>query len=150
MSASFVTAVLCIDRRFRRCLVEWLLAHFGADYVDLFTEPGPDRLLAEDAQSIAAAGVQSRLAVSLAAHRPTAIVIAGHHDCAGNPVSPEVHHRHERAAVRVLRRWHPDLPVLGLHVDASCAIHIVGGGEPPSAGRDPVRRRRPEPVPGTA
>ncbi len=48
MTESFVTAVLCIDGRFRRCLVEWVAAHFGIDYVDLVTEPGPDRVLAED------------------------------------------------------------------------------------------------------
>ncbi len=125
MTGSFVAAVLCIDGRFRRCLVEWLTAHFGIDYIDLITEPGPDGLLAQDPEGPRASGIRSRLAVSLAAHQPVAIVIAGHDDCAGNPVEPAIHRTQERRAAAVLRGWYEELPVLGLHVDSDCAIHVV-------------------------
>lgn len=125
MTESFVTAVLCIDGRFRRCLVEWVTAHFGIDYVDLVTEPGPDRVLAEDSFGPQAEGVRSRLEVSRTAHQPAAIVIAGHDDCAGNPVDQGIHRIQERRAVTVLQQWYPDLPILGLHVDTECAIHLI-------------------------
>jgi len=125
MTGSFVTAVLCIDGRFRRCLVDWLLTHFGTDYVDLITEPGPDSLLAENPAGSRAVGVRSRLTVSHTAHQPTAIAIAGHDDCAGNPVGPDVHWEQERRAATVLRGWYPELPILALHVDSESAVSVV-------------------------
>lgn len=68
MSDSFMTAVLCIDGRYRRCLVDWLIDRYGADYVDLVTEPGPGRALGDDPLGDAAHSVRRRLDVSIRAH----------------------------------------------------------------------------------
>lgn len=90
MNEAFVTAVLCIDGRYRRCLVEWLSDHYHADYVDLVTEPGPELVLTDEF-SDAAASVRRRVDVSIRAHDSKAIAIVGHDDCAGNPVDRETH-----------------------------------------------------------
>lgn len=128
---AFVTAVLCIDGRYRRCLVDWLSDHYRADYVDLITEPGPDRVLT-DALSDAAQAVRRRVDVSIRAHASQAIAIVGHDDCAGNPVDPGTHRSQIAHAVGVLRGWYPQLPILGVFVDATCQVHIVESAETPT------------------
>ena len=128
MNEAFVTAVPCIDGRYRRCLVDWLSDHYRADYVDLVTEPGPDNVLTDEF-SDAAADVRRRVDVSISAHASKAIAIVGHDDCAGNPVGPETHRSQIERAVGVLRGWYPQLPILGAFVDSACRIHVVDGAD---------------------
>lgn len=94
----------------------------------MITEPGPDRVLT-DAVSEAAQGVRRRVDVSIRAHASQAIAIAGHDDCAGNPVDPKTHRWQIARAVRVLRDWYPQLPILGVFVDAACQVHLVDSQE---------------------
>lgn len=132
MKDTFITAVLCIDGRYRRCLVDWLTDRYGADYVDLITEPGPDRILAEQPQSDEAIGVRRRVDVSLSAHASQIIAMVGHDDCAGNPVEPPIHRAQVRRSAAVLRDWYPEIRVIGIFVDATCGIHVIDPAEKPA------------------
>ena len=42
----FATAITCIDGRVQQPIVDWMKLHTNVHYVDLITEPGPDRLRA--------------------------------------------------------------------------------------------------------
>lgn len=125
MKDTFITAVLCIDGRYRRCLVDWLTDRYGADYVDLITEPGPDRILGEHPLSEEAISVRRRVDVSLSAHASQTIAMVGHDDCAGNPVAPHIHRAQVQRSAAVLREWYPEILVVGIFVDATCGIHVV-------------------------
>lgn len=125
MTETFIAAVLCIDGRFRRCLVDWLVDRYSADYVDLITEPGPDRILSARPLGSTARDIRRKLDVSLTAHAARAIVLVGHEDCAGNPVLPEDHRLQIGHSTAVLRDWYPDRPVLGVFVDSRCEVHVV-------------------------
>lgn len=125
MTDTFITAILCIDGRYHRCLVDWLTDRYGADYVDLITQPGPDRILGEHPLSDQADGVRRRVDVSLSAHASRTIAMVGHDDCAGNPVAPDIHRAQVQRSTAVLREWYPATRIVGLFVDTSCAIHVV-------------------------
>lgn len=114
---TFATAVTCIDGRVHPPLTEWARHRFGVDHVDLLTQPGPDLALCcgDDA---AVAQLREHLGVSTRAHRPGALVVAGHADCAANPVSEAEHRRHLHLALVRARAWvPPGMPVVGVWVD---------------------------------
>ena len=47
MAEKFATAVNCMDGRVQKPVIEYLQKSFGVDYVDMVTEPGPNKILAE-------------------------------------------------------------------------------------------------------
>ncbi|MGB3082317.1 MAG: carbonic anhydrase, partial [Candidatus Omnitrophota bacterium] len=48
MKKSFATAINCIDGRAQKPVTEFAIRKFKVDYVDLITEPGPDKVLSEN------------------------------------------------------------------------------------------------------
>ncbi|MCK4433251.1 MAG: hypothetical protein KAV48_04880, partial [Methanomicrobia archaeon] len=43
----FATAINCMDGRVQIPVIEWLKRKYSASYVDMITEPGPNKILAE-------------------------------------------------------------------------------------------------------
>jgi hypothetical protein len=43
----FAMAIHCIDGRVQIPVIEWLRRQYGMEYIDMITEPGPERLLTE-------------------------------------------------------------------------------------------------------
>lgn len=117
----FATAVNCMDGRVQEPVSRWMKDRFGVEYVDTVTEPGPDGVLVfgktADIESI-----KKRVTISVTAHGSVAVAVAGHHDCAGSPVSKEVHLDQLRHAVDIVRSWMLPVPVLGLWVDEQWAV----------------------------
>jgi hypothetical protein len=132
-AGTFAVAVSCIDGRVHEPLLAWVRAHSGADHVDLVTEPGPDAALA-DCPTGACDAIRARLSVSLRAHAPNAVVIAGHDDCAANPVDPATHRLHIAAAVHEVRSWDPAIPVTGVWVGADGTVEEVAADPDGAAG----------------
>jgi hypothetical protein len=131
---TFAVAVSCIDGRVHQPVIDWVRTTVGVDRVDLVTEPGPDAALAE-CPTPRCATVRERLDVSLRAHAPRAVVIAGHDDCAANPVDRSTHRRQIADAARELAAWGHDVPVLGVWVTAEGAVEAVDG---PPEGSVPI------------
>ena len=122
----FGTAINCIDGRLQEPVARWLKDTYHLDYVDMITEPGADKLLATgDAESLAA--VRAKVDISTGSHGSTLVAVVGHHDCAGNPVTPEEHQEHIRAALRTLRFWNIPTTIIGLWVDDQWQVHEVSG-----------------------
>ena len=116
MAGSFAVAVTCIDGRTHEPLVRWVREHVGVDHVDLVTQPGADLTLST-CPRIVCDTIDERLRVSMSAHAPRAVVIAGHGDCAANPAPEPAQRRHVADAVREVERWGLDLPVIGVWID---------------------------------
>lgn len=128
---TFGVAVTCIDGRVQRPITYWIRERYGLDYVDIVSEPGPDKLLAEGWPSDVVS-IKNKVAFSVTHHRSGLIAISGHHDCAGNPATPEEHLAQIRRAMRLIRSWGLPAEVIGLWVNEHWEIEPV---EEPAASR---------------
>ncbi len=115
---TFVTAINCMDGRTQVPVIDWMKATFGADYVDMITEPGPDKILSDDSNSLVES-IKNRLTISVNRHGSKVVGIVSHGDCACNPVSKEEHLRMVRKAVDAVAGWSLNVTVLGLWLNAS-------------------------------
>lgn len=102
----------CVERRTKNVrLLEKIEETFGFDGY-LQTAPGIDGKLVHGSE--AERSVLRDWIGLLVEHKdPACIVLVGHCDCAGHPVSNEQHEADVRAGVEVLEAWF-DVPVYGL------------------------------------
>ena len=121
----FCTAVTCMDGRIQEPVLRFLKERFGVEYVDLITEPGPNRILEEGVDSRTIESIRARLAISLERHGSVGIAVVGHHDCAGNPVGRDGQARHTAAAAAYLRTLAGSVPVIELWVDEDWRVHDI-------------------------
>jgi len=114
---SFATCINCMDGRVQGPVTAFVKKRTGADYVDVITEPGPDKVLAKNGDKVAIASIKRRVQISVEKHSSKLIAIAGHHDCAGNPVDAHEHQRHIQMSIEVVRQWGFGVPILGIWID---------------------------------
>jgi hypothetical protein len=95
---TFACAINCMDGRVQDAVKNYLKTKFSVDYVDMVTEPGPNKILAENSNSPIIENIRKRVEISFVHHGAKALAIAGHHGCAGNPVSKEEQIEHLRQA----------------------------------------------------
>lgn len=122
--ARFATAITCIDGRVQVPVIEWIRHELGVDFVDMITEPGPDWVLAFEPDE-KLAEIRRRVVISVNAHGSQKLIIAGHHDCAANPVSDFDHQEHIRRAVDVARQWELPVRVTGVWVNSDWKVEVV-------------------------
>jgi len=118
MKEIFVAAINCIDGRVQYTVLELAKAEFKADYVDMITEPGPDKVLSDNSDADAVGSIKRKVLLSVEKHYSRVIVIAGHHDCAANPVEKEEHIRQIAKAVDTVKEWGLEVDVYGAWVDS--------------------------------
>ncbi len=126
----FATAVNCMDGRVQDPVTDWLKDLCCVEYVDVITEPGPVRLLAEG-DAVAADSIRRRVEVSVRAHGSSVVAVVAHGDCAGNPVSPEEQQTQLLRAVERVAGWDLGVSVLGLWVDEGWEVQQLGAGGTP-------------------
>ncbi len=118
----FATSVSCMDGRIQIPLINWIKENFSVDYVDTITEPGIDKLVADntDLESI-----KIKVGISINKHESELIVVSGHYDCAGNPVSNEEHITQIKKGIEVISSWNIGVKVVGVWVDDTWKINTV-------------------------
>ncbi len=118
----FATSVTCMDGRIQIPLANWIKENYSVDYVDTITEPGIDKKVAEsnDLESI-----KTKVGISINAHGSGLIVVSGHYDCAGNPVSDDEHIAHIKKGVEVINSWNLGVKVIGAWVDGDWKVNPV-------------------------
>jgi len=118
----FATSVSCMDGRIQIPLTKWVKENHSIDFVDVITEPGVDRMVAEnlDLESI-----KNKVGISINAHKSEMIVVSGHYDCAGNPVSDEEHISQIKKGVEVISSWGLNVKVVGIWVDNSWNVNVL-------------------------
>ena len=123
-SGKFGTAINCIDGRTQAPVSDWIKENHSVDYVDTITEPGCDKVLLEvDYDKID--HIKSKLLISIKAHNSSLIVIAGHYDCAANPVSKEEHLTQIKKSINIIKSWNFPVKVLGVWVNDQWKIEQV-------------------------
>lgn len=120
----FGTAINCMDGRVQEPVINWMKVRYGLDYVDIITEPGPIKLIA-NMDSVAMESIKRRLAVSINTHHSSVVAIVGHHDCAGNPVSQQEQFDQIKRSIEILRPILPGIKLIGLYVSDTWLINIV-------------------------
>ena len=118
----FATSVTCMDGRIQLPLAKWIKENYSVDYVDAITEPGVDKKIAENLEL---ESIKTKIGISINAHKSKLIVVSGHHDCAGNPVSEDEHISQIKKGVDVISSWNLDATVIGVWVDDSWNIVLV-------------------------
>ena len=84
---TFGTAINCMDGRMQQPIIDWMKKEFGFDYIDMITEPGPDKILAEGTDEQKAI-VKHKVDISVNKHGSNVIIITGHDGCAGKHTAP--------------------------------------------------------------
>ncbi len=122
---SFYTVVNCMDGRVQLPVINYIMDRFGVDYVDSITEPGPNRLMAQDADSVVVRGILEKIGISLHRHKSRGVALVGHHDCAGNPSKKGEQVEQLRKAMAVVKKEFPDIDVIMLWVNNDWEVEEV-------------------------
>ena len=116
MEFKFGTTINCIDGRTQKPVSEWIKENFQVDVVDTITEPDCDKVMPENnLEKIEQ--LKSKVLISINAHKSSVVVIAGHHDCAGNPVSKEKHIEQIKHSIEIIKSWNLPVKVSGLWIN---------------------------------
>ena len=118
----FATSISCMDGRIQIPLANWIKENHSVDYVDAITEPGVDKKVTGDSDLDS---IKSKVAISINAHKSGLIVVSGHFDCAGNPVSNEEHVTQIKKSVEVISSWNLGVNVIGVWVDENWKVNPV-------------------------
>jgi len=121
----FVTAINCMDGRVQLPVIEWMKKEYNAYFVDMITEPGPNKILAENESCALIDSLKKRVEISVLKHASTCIAIVGHFDCAGNPVGKEKQIEQIRKSVKIIQSWGFKVPVIGLWIDNNWSVYKI-------------------------
>ena len=122
---TFFTAINCMDGRVQLPVIKYLQKRFNVEYVDTITEPGPNRILAENTDTDKLRSIFERVTISIEKHHSQGIAIVGHFDCAGNPALEDEQKTHLDQAVQLLRKQFQGVDIVGLWVDSRWEVHQV-------------------------
>ena len=123
-AGTFGTAINCIDGRAQGPVADWVKMNGSVQYVDTITEAGADKVLAQGSPSLIES-IKQNVIISVNAHKSAIVAVAGHHDCAANPVSKDEHFAHIHAAVQVVASWGLPVRIVGLWVNEWGYIEVV-------------------------
>lgn len=121
----FGTAINCMDGRVQLPIINWMKEQFNLDYVDMITEPGADKAVCDGWFELIE-DIKAKVLISVNKHGSKIIVIAGHDDCAGNPVTPEEHKAQLKKSVKEVLSWKLPLEkVIAVWVNKDWRVEVV-------------------------
>ena len=118
----FATSISCMDGRIQIPINNWIKENYSVDYVDTITEPGVEKKISE---SIDIERTKSKVDISINRHKSRVIVISGHHDCAGNPVSKEEQISQISKGIDIIKSWNFDAQVIGIWINENWQVEKV-------------------------
>lgn len=121
----FVTAINCMDGRVQLPVIDWMRKEYNADCVDMITEPGPVKILAENTPSSLVESLRKRTEISVNKHGSACIAVIGHFDCAGNPVGKEIQMEQIKKSLKTIESWGFLVKTIGLWVDEDWTVQRV-------------------------
>jgi len=115
-----------MDGRAQKPVIEYMEKSFGVDYVDMITEPGPNKILSAGQETGLIESLKKRVEISVKKHGSQVIAIVAHYDCAGNPASEDEQKQHLREAREVIVSWgFPVDEIITLWLDENFTPSIV-------------------------
>ena len=126
MGKRFAAAINCMDGRVQEPIINYMKAHYKVDYVDMITEPGPNKILSDKKDNNILESIKKRVEISVKKHHSQVIAVVGHYDCAGNPASDNEQKAHLLSAINYIKEWNmPVDTVIGLWVDGAFKVSSV-------------------------
>ena len=122
---TFVTAINCMDGRVQKPVYDYLQGKYNADYVDMITEAGPSKVLAEAKDVFLLKALKEKIEISVKKHGSKAVAVIGHFDCAGNPVDKTAQIEDITSAINTLKKWDFDVEYIGLWVGEDWKVSEV-------------------------
>ncbi len=120
--SKFCTSIACMDGRIQIPITSWLKKNYGVDYVDTITEPGMDKLFHNPSK---VEEIKSKALISVNAHGSKIILVSGHHDCAGNPITKKEHLIQIKEAVSIIDSWNLSVRVIGGWINEKWELEIL-------------------------
>ena len=117
----FVTAINCMDGRTQEPLINWAKEKFGADYIDMINEPGPDKVLLTDDKNFFNYTLK-KIKISTEKHGSKLLIIVGHYDCAGNPVSKEEHINFVKESIKTVKTLLSGIDIIGIYINENWEV----------------------------
>jgi hypothetical protein len=124
-TATFATAINCMDGRAQLPVIEFLKTKYSVDYVDMITEPGPCAIIAEKRDAALIESLKRRLDISMMRHGSRRLAIVAHHDCSGNPLEKPAQIEQVKKAMEQVRWWGFTGEVIGLWLDENWIVHEI-------------------------
>ncbi|MCD6148886.1 hypothetical protein J7J18_05955 [bacterium] len=121
----FVTAINCMDGRVQLPLINYLKSRYRADYVDMITLPGPNKILAEKKDRCALRSVKRCIGISVNLHGSGLIVLAGHYDCGGNPANKKIQEKQTKKAAKLVSSWFPNVRIICLWINRNWQVKEI-------------------------
>ncbi|MEK0337914.1 MAG: hypothetical protein QQN41_10825 [Nitrosopumilus sp.] len=118
----FATSISCMDGRIQIPVNTWIKKNYLVDFVDTITAPGVEKKISE---STNVEQIKSMIEVSIYKHKSSVIVISGHHDCAGNPVSKEEQVSQISKGIQNIKSWNYDAQVIGIWINDNWEVEKV-------------------------
>jgi len=113
----FACVINCMDGRVQDAVKNYMQKSYSVDYVDMVTEPGPNKILADNSDSAVIENIKKRVEVSVRHHGSRVIAIVGHFGCAGNPTEKEEQVEHLKQAETIVKGFGFEAEVVKLWVD---------------------------------
>lgn len=123
----FATAINCMDGRVQLPVINYLKNNYDIDYVDMITEPGAVRIIAEYKDNNLISAIRKNVMISIEKHDSSLIAVIAHHDCAGNPKQEHEQIDQILKSVKILKSWYSSQSIIGLWVNNSWKVEIIKG-----------------------
>ncbi|MDH3277376.1 MAG: hypothetical protein OEL77_00090 [Nitrosopumilus sp.] len=121
-TGAFATSISCMDGRIQIPLNDWIKKKYNVDYVDTITEPGVEKKITGN---IDLEQIKSKTEISIYKHKSETIIVSGHHDCAGNPVSKEEHVVQIRNSIKIIESWNYPVKVIGAWINDQWQVEQI-------------------------
>ncbi|MEM3064998.1 MAG: hypothetical protein QW177_06460 [Candidatus Nitrosotenuis sp.] len=121
-SDKFCTSISCMDGRIQLPIIHWLQEKYNVGFVDTITEPGVDKLFSNPSKM---EEIKAKVAISVNKHGSSLILVSGHHDCAGNPVSKSEHIVHIKNTLKAVESWKFPVKVVGAWINEDWDVEVV-------------------------
>ena len=119
---TFACAINCMDGRVQDAVKNYMKDNYGVDYVDMVTEPGPNKILADNPLAYSGAviieNIKRRVEVSVGHHGSKVVAVVGHFGCAGNPTEKEEQIQHLKDAKKTVEAFGFPVEVVLLWVES--------------------------------
>lgn len=113
----FACAINCMDGRVQDAVKNYMKESYGVDYVDMVTEPGPNKILSDNSDKAIIENIKKRVEISVHHHGSKVMAIVGHFGCAGNPAEKEEQIQHLKKAEEVIKSFGFNAEIILLWVD---------------------------------
>jgi len=116
----FACAINCMDGRVQDAVKNYMKENYSVDWVDMVTEPGPNKILASPSTSSGQAiieNIKKRVDISVNHHGSKVIAIVGHFGCAGNPAEKKEQIEHLKKAEETVKSFGFPAEIILLWVD---------------------------------